>query len=89
LKNDARNHETKIDLTTLHLNVYRHPLTYAISDSQTKNNIFERGAEFLFLVIKKQYYEGGERILLGDNTRGGAIVLLHIRFHCDGIFQLD
>ena len=35
--------------------------------------------------MKTQLDEGGGRILLGDNTGGGAAVLLTIGLHCAGV----
>jgi hypothetical protein len=49
-----------------------------------KNDIFERGAEPFFVVIKKQYDEVGGKILLGDNTRGGGSCC-GISDCCDGV----
>ena len=34
--------------------------------------------------MKTKWHEDGRRILLGDNTGGGAIMLQPIRFHCVG-----
>ena len=41
---------------------------------------------FLLAGIKAQLEEGDGRILLGDNTGDGAVVLLPIRFQCAGVW---
>ena len=51
-----------------------------------KNNIFETHAEFHLSVMKAQWHEGRGRILLGDSTCGGAVVLRPIAFHCFGVW---
>jgi hypothetical protein len=45
-------------------------------------SIFEISAEFLLAEMKAQGEAGGGRILLGDNTGGGAVMLRPVRFHC-------
>jgi hypothetical protein len=49
---------------------------------------FFKRAEFLIAGTRKQGEEVGERIglLLGDNTRGGAVMLQPIRFQCVGVW---
>jgi len=43
-----------------------------------------KGAKF-FLVGKKAHRDKGDgRMLLGNNTSGGAVMLWPIRFHCAG-----
>jgi hypothetical protein len=39
-------------------------------------------------LFKMRVGEGGRRILLGDNTGGGADTMRPIRFHCSGIWIL-
>jgi hypothetical protein len=39
-------------------------------------------AEFFLKEMKAQGDEGGGRILLGDNTGGGVVMLLPSRFQC-------
>ena len=41
-------------------------------------------ALFFLAGMKAQWHQGGRRILLGDNTGGGAIMLQPIKFHCVG-----
>jgi len=35
--------------------------------------------------LKAQWHEGDGRVLLGDNTGGGAVMLLRNRFRCAGV----
>jgi hypothetical protein len=42
-------------------------------------------AEFFLAGMKQKWDEGGGRVLLGDNTRGGEIMLWLIRFQCDPV----
>jgi hypothetical protein len=44
---------------------------------------------FLLVVTKVQQDEGDGRILLGDNTGNGEVMLVPNRFQCDVAFQLD
>jgi hypothetical protein len=46
---------------------------------QTNNNTVETCAKFFLAVVKAKLDEGGGRVLLGDNTGGGAIILVCIR----------
>jgi len=39
-------------------------------------------AKFFLERMKVDWDEGGRRILLGNNTRGGAVMLQPIRFQC-------
>jgi hypothetical protein len=58
------------------------------------NNIsplLSRGCLFLCCCVVINFYlrerdEGGIRILLGDNTGGGAVMLRPIKFRCVGIW---
>jgi len=43
--------------------------------------LFKREA-ISFAGMKAQRDEGGGRIMLGDNTRGGVVMLWPIRFQC-------
>jgi hypothetical protein len=52
-----------------------------------RDNIFEEGSEFLMVGMKVQWNEGGGRILLGDNSGGGADKLWPVRRHCVGAWQ--
>ena len=42
-------------------------------------------AEFFLVEIKAQRDQGGGRILLGENTCGGAVMLRPIRVQCFGV----
>jgi len=43
-----------------------------------------KGAKFFLVGMKGHRDEGDGRILLGNNTSGGAVMLWPIRFHCTG-----
>jgi len=64
------------------------PPGYAISDLQNfqkvsvNKKLSETRSLFFLAGMKSQWHEGGRRILLGDNTDGGAIMLRPIKFHC-------
>ena len=49
------------------------------------SKVFERYAKFFVAGMKAQGDEGGGRILLGDNTGCGAVMLRPIRLHCVGV----
>jgi hypothetical protein len=42
------------------------------------------GAESFVVVVKAQWGEGGGRILLGDNTGGGTVMLRPVKLQCAG-----
>jgi hypothetical protein len=46
---------------------------------------FEKRAEFFLAGMKAHWDEGGRRILLGDNTGSGAVMLRPVRFQCVGV----
>ena len=46
---------------------------------------FKCAATFFLAIMKAQRDDGVGRILLGDNTGGGALVMRPIRFQCDGV----
>jgi hypothetical protein len=64
--------------------------SHAISDLKKVwnkgNSILENRAGFFFEGMKAQWDEGGGRVLLGDNTCGGVVTLLPIRFQCVGVW---
>lgn len=47
---------------------------------------FETHTKFYFVGLKAQRYEGGGRMLLGDNTGSGAIMLLPCKSHFVGVW---
>jgi hypothetical protein len=51
-----------------------------------KSNNFETSAELFLAEIKTEREEGGGRIVLGDNTGGGAVIVRSIRFRSIGIW---
>jgi len=58
-------------------------LTYAILEQNKNwNNIFEKRDEFLLAQRKTRWDKDRGRILLGENTDGGAVKLRPIRSQC-------
>jgi hypothetical protein len=53
--------------------------------SQKMNKMFEVLSVIFLAEIKTQWGEGDGRILLGDNTGGGVVMLRSIRFQCDRV----
>jgi hypothetical protein len=49
-------------------------------------NIFKKRVEFFRAVVKAQWDEGGGRLLLGDNTGGGAVMLRPVGFQRVGFW---
>jgi len=52
---------------------------------KTETNISETDAEFFLAGMRQKWDEGGGRVLLGDNTRGGEVMMWPIRFQCDPV----
>ena len=50
------------------------------------NIIFEMCVELFIARLKTQWEEGGGRLLLGNNTGGGAVMFWPIRFQCAGVW---
>jgi len=72
---------------------YRHSLPCAVSsydiwDAILKtqaSNMFEKHAVYFLVVMKAQRDAGSVRILLVDNTEGGAVTLLPFSLQCVGL----
>jgi hypothetical protein len=72
---------------------YWQATTYEISNINSfktvninrNNKIFETRAEFFVQGMKAPWDESGGRILLGDNTDCGAVLMRPIRFHCRAV----
>jgi hypothetical protein len=48
--------------------------------------LFQKRAKFFHAGMKAKRDEGGGRILLGDNTGSGAVILRPIRLECAGVW---
>jgi hypothetical protein len=59
---------------------------YALKKQKDGNNVFETCAVISPPGMKAQGDKGCGRILLGDNTGGGAFVLRSIGFQCAGFW---
>jgi hypothetical protein len=55
---------------------------YILVKQKLNNNMFETHGKFFLTGTKTQRYECGRRILLGDDTGGGTVMLRPIGFQC-------
>jgi hypothetical protein len=72
--------------TQIHTQTHTH--THNVKNGKQLNKTSQTRAEFLLAGMKAQLSGGGGRILLGDNTGAGAVMLRPIRFQCDGFWIL-
>jgi hypothetical protein len=79
--------QTLLDLSKFKLRKFRLAQFKETKSKEVLNKVSQTGVESSLAGIKAQRNQGDGRILLGDNTGCGAVMLRPIRFQCVGIWN--